>query len=209
MKKYLLITIGIIMSFFCFAQTWDEWTRQKKTQIKYLLQQIAANKVYIEYLQKGYSIASKGLTTIRSIKDGDFNIHHEFFGSLHTVNPKIKNSGKVAAIIAFQIMIIKESKQSLERIKAMNQFTPGELVHCSEVFDNLLEDCLKNIEELLLVTSSDLVMTDDERMKRIDKLYADMQSKYGFCGSFSNEMGMLAVQRMSEQSEINKSKLIR
>src|SRR5688500_14766126 len=120
MKSLLLITIGIIMSFFCFAQTWDEWTQQKKTQIKCLLQQIAANKVYIEYLQKGYSIANKGLTTIRNIKDGDFNLHRDFFGSLKTVNSKIKNAGKVAAIIAFQIRITKESKQSLERIKAMS-----------------------------------------------------------------------------------------
>lgn len=209
MKKYLLMTIVVTMSFSCLAQTWDEWTQQKKTQIKYLLQQIAAKKVYIEYLQKGYSIANKGLTAIRNIKDGDFNLHSDFFGALKTVNSKIKNSGKVAAIIAFQIRILKESKQSLERIKAMNQFTPGELDYCSDVFDNLLEDCLKNIDELFLVISSALGMTDDERMKRIDKLYTDMQGKYGFCSSYSNEMGILAVQRMSEQSEINKAKLIR
>lgn len=209
MKKYLLMTIVVTISFSCLAQTWDEWTQQKKTQIKYLLQQIAANKVYIGYLQKGYSIANKGLTTIRSIKNGDFNLHHDFFESLNTVNPKIKNSGKVAAIIAFQIRITKESKQSLERIKAMSQFTRGELAHCTDVFDNLLEDCLKNIDELFLVIGSELAMRDDERMKRIDKLYTDMQSKYAFCSSFSNEMGVLAVQRMSEQSEINKSKLIR
>jgi len=197
MKKIILL--AILLSYeHAFAQNWEEWTSQKKTQIKYLLQQIAENKVYIGYLQKGYSIANKGLTTIRTIKNGDFNLHRVFFVSLNTVNPKIKNSAKVAAIVAFQIRILNESKQSLKQIKETDQFTDKELNYCSTVFDNLLEDCLKNIDELYLVLGSGLIMTDDERMKRIDKIYADMQSKYGFCSSFSNEMGVLAVQRSGE-----------
>ena len=49
------------------AQTWAEWFRQKATQKKYLLQQIAALHVYSGYLSKGYSIAKDGLNTIKSI----------------------------------------------------------------------------------------------------------------------------------------------
>ena len=198
-----------MMSFLGWGQTAGEWTRQKKTQIKYLLQQIAANKIYLGYLDKGYFIASKELTTIRNSKDGDFNLHRDFFGSLHTVNPTIKNSGKVAAIIAFQIKIIKVSRQSLQRVRDINQFTADEISYCSKVFETLMKDCLKNIDHLvIIIRSGELAMRDDERMKRIDKLYADMQSKYGFCSSFSDEMGLLAVQRLAEQPEINRSKLI-
>ena len=191
------------------AQTLQEWTQQKKTQIKYMLQQIAANRIYIEYLQKGYSIANSGLTNIRKIKKGDFDLHYDFLSSLKAVNPKIRNSGKVVAIIGLQIKIIRDSRQALERIREMNQFTNEELSYCSKVFDNLLEDCLKNIDELFLVISSgELTMKDDERLNRIDKLYEDMQSKYGFCASFSNEMGLLAIQRFSEQMEVNQSKIL-
>lgn len=43
------------------AQTFDEWFRQKKTQKKYLVQQIAALKVYLGYLKEGYEIAQKGM----------------------------------------------------------------------------------------------------------------------------------------------------
>src|SRR5260221_4860823 len=102
--------IFIILSLFvCIqaghAQTYDEWFRQKKTQKKYLLQQIAALQVYIDYAKKGYDIASKGLNTIRDIKNGDFNLHRDFFGSLKQVNPKIKKYAKVADIIAYQVSI--------------------------------------------------------------------------------------------------------
>ena len=208
-KRLLLIGFALFAVTAADAQTLQEWTQQKKTQIKYLLQQIAANKVYIEYLQKGYSIANRGLTTIRKIKKGDFDLHYDFLSSLKAVNPKIRNSGKVVAIIGLQVKIIRDSKKALERIREMNQFTNEELSYCSKVFDNLLEDCLKNIDELFLVISSgELTMKDDERLNRIDKLYEDMQSKYGFCAAFSSEMSLLAIQRLSEQIEVNQSEIL-
>jgi len=75
-----------------------------------------------------------------------------------------------------------------------------------------LDECLKNVDELyLIITSAELQsdsyrMTDDERIERIDLLYTDMQDKYSFCQSFSEERSVLAIQRLSEQIEILMSK---
>jgi hypothetical protein len=77
------------------------------------------------------------------------------------------------------------------------------------VFDFLLQDCLEGINELLaIITSGELEMKDNERLTRIDKLYTDMQDKYTFCTVMSEDMAMLAAQRMGEYWEIQKSKLI-
>lgn len=191
------------------SQTLAEWTQQKKTQKKYLLQQIAALQVYLSYAKKGYEIASKGINTVRNIKKGDFNLHEEFFSSLKNVNPKISRYVKVADIIAYQVRIIKQTKQTIQSIRETKQFTSDELDYCKKMFDNLLEECIKTIDELFMViTSNQLEMKDDERLKRVDKLYLDMQDKYSFCSSFREEMGLLSVQRLGEQIEINRSKLI-
>jgi hypothetical protein len=50
-------------------------------------------------------------------------------------------------------------------------------------------------------------MKDDERIKRIDQLY-EVQDKYTFCESFSEECSVLAMQRLNEKGEINLSKKI-
>jgi len=92
--KTILVILLLALSMFSYSQTVEEWTKQKKTQIKYLLQQIAANKVYLDYIEKGYGIARNGLNTIQSIKKGDFNLHSDFVSSLIKVNPKIKNYAK-------------------------------------------------------------------------------------------------------------------
>jgi hypothetical protein len=209
MKKVLIIAIVVRMVFCSHAQNWQEWTQQKKTQINYLLQQIAVNKVYLEFAQKGYAIASKGLHSIQGIKNGDLKLHRDFFGSFKTVNPKIRNYVKVADIIAIQVWVIKEVKNSLHRTREMNQLTTEDINYCRTVYDNLLEDCLKNIDELLLViTDEELTMKDDERIRRIDALHADMQNKWSFCASFSGEMDVLSVQRLGEQLEVNRAKVL-
>ena len=99
MRKILMILLVLTVP--CVhAQTFQEWTQQKKTQIKYLVQQIAAFQVYIGYVEKGYSIAKKGLNAISNIKHGDFSMHNDYFNSLKIVNPKIKKYWKVADITA-------------------------------------------------------------------------------------------------------------
>ncbi|MBP6023916.1 hypothetical protein [Ferruginibacter sp.] len=210
MKRILLLaTAGLFAFLSSNAQTADEWLNQKATQKKYLLQQIAALQVYLGYAKKGYTIVTSGVNTIRNIKNGDFNLHRDFFNRLKNVNPSIRQYAKVADIIAYQVKIIKQTKITIQQIRETKQFTEAELGHCKQVFDNLLDECIKTVEELILVTTSGkLEMKDDERLNRIDGLYADIQNKYSFACSFSDDMGLLAVQRLGEQMEINRSKLI-
>ena len=206
MKKILTLIL-LFLTLFSQAQTAAEWTSQKKTQIRYLLQQIAANKVYIEYIEKGYGIARKGLNTIQKIKKGDFDLHRDFISSFSNINPKVKSYARVADIIAYQVRIVKDVKTVISNLKESNQFNPDELDYSKAVFERLLDECLKSMDELFyVITSGELQMKDDERITRIDRLYFDMQDKYAFCKSFSEECSVLAMQRLMEQGEINLSK---
>lgn len=179
----------------------------QKPKHKRLIEQIAALQVYIGYAQQGYTIANKGLTTVRNIKNGDFNLHRDFISSFSKVNPKIKSYTKIADIIALQIRIIKETKECLRGVKDAKQFSRAEIDHCSMVFENVFNSSLENIEQLLaIISDGELQMKDDERLKRIAALYADMQDKYAFSSSYSEEMAVLTVQRMQHRADIQLSK---
>lgn len=206
----MLLAITTVL-FVCgaLAQTVNEWVNQKSTQKKYLLQQIAALQVYINYAKKGYNIVSGGINTIRDIKKGDLTLHNTFFSSLKTINPKISRYAKVADIISYQVRIIKLARQTLQSIREAKQFSVEEIEYCKKVLDVLLDDCVQTITELLdIITPDKLQMTDDERLGKIDKLYLDMQDKFTFCNVMSEDISLVALQRLSEQIEINRSKLI-
>lgn len=203
MKRLIILIVCAILSAGTKAQTFAEWFRQSATQKKYLLQQIAALQVYIGYVQKGYSIAKQGLNTISDIKKGEFNLHKDYFNSLKWVNPKIKNYSKVADVIALQVNIIKVYKEAAKQVKQSGSLNAGEISYISGVFERLLDDCTITIDALITITTSgELEMKDDERLKRIDALYSDMQDKYSFVKGFSNEAKLLAASRIVEQNNI-------
>ena len=207
MRKIAIIILMAVLCTSAHSQTLAEWTQQKKTQIEYLLDQIAANKVFIDYAQKGYAIAKLGLNTIEDIKFGDFNLHRDLFRSLEIVNPTIKSYVRVADIIACQVRIVKSISATIKKLGASGQFEIDELDQVKLVFENLLNECLENVDELyLILTSGELQMSEIERIKRIDQIYTAMQSNYSFCRSFSNECLVLARQRLKEQAEITVEK---
>lgn len=99
MKKLIMLCLFAAIATATQAQNVAELTKQKKTQKKYLIEQIVALQLYISYVKKGYSIAKEGLNTISAFKRGEFNLHTNYFNSLKSVNPKIKQYAKVADIM--------------------------------------------------------------------------------------------------------------
>lgn len=185
------------------AQTWDEWFRQKKTQKKYLIEQIAALKIHVDNVRTGFDIAHKGWTTLYNIKNGDMNLHRDFFNSLKQVNPHIANSAKVADIIAFQLHVIQSLKNLTDFCKNNSQFTPEEITYVTKVYAHMLIISDANITELLsILRANRSEMTDDERLARLDHLHAEMLDKKNFALAFSSETRWLAEARSQDQKSI-------
>lgn len=185
------------------AQTLAEFFSQKKKQKEYLLKQIAGLQVYIGYAKKGYDIATSCIHTVRDIKNGEFGLHSAFFGSLKAVSPFIRNNSKVAEIVGMQLAISK----SFNSIKSNDLLSDGDRDYIGSVREKVLDECLTDLEELLLViTSGKVEMTDDERIKRLDQIYAGMKDKSAFTQSFTGEVSLFIGQKESEQRSINQNR---
>lgn len=189
------------------AQTVEEWLEQRKTQRKYLLQQIAALNVYVNHVQEGYSIVQKGLTVIGNIKEGDFNLHRDFFGSLKSINPKISSYAKVADIMALQVQIMQVYRNMCKQAEATYLLQQAEREYVFTFFTHLLKDCTAVFGELkAILTPGELEMTSDERLKRIDALYSSMQQNYTIAQSFAAEATLLVAQRQKEKTDVQTSR---
>ncbi|MET4141676.1 hypothetical protein [Pedobacter sp. UYP1] len=191
----ILITVQLVQ-----GQTFGEFFNQKKTQKRYLLEQIAALQVYIGYAKKGYDIASSGLQTVRDITGGEFNLHSAFINSLKLVSPAVRKNYKVVEIIDYQIRISKAfaSVKYNELLSIPNQS------YVSDVQAQVILDCGNDLEELLLIiTSGKIKMRDEERLKRLDKLYDSMIDKYAFTMDFVGQIGTLIRQSEQQQLWIN------
>lgn len=203
MKYVCILIAGFFLSTSTSAQTWDEWFRQKKTQKKYLIQQIAALQMYLKYIKEGYDIARKGLNVIGDIKQGKFDLDNDYLTSLRTVNSSISGSARVASIIAYQRLLIRQLGRLEDDSDGTDDLTTDEKRYVSSVYANMVQESERVLENLEQVMSdSELEMKDDERLQQIDKLYADSKDMYSFARSFSNSTRLIISQRNNDDAEI-------
>lgn len=194
------LLISIIGMNSSYGQTLSEWFSQKKTQEKYLVQQIAALELYSGYLKNGYNIASSGMEIVRSFTNGEFSLHHNFFNSLKAVNTVVKDNPVIAEIISLQFDISK----GFSAIRHLELLNVSSQIYLQTVKVQVLEECGKDLEELLLVITEDkMKMTDDQRIERLEKVRRAMQDKSAFIQSFCNQVGLLIQQKLTEQKSIN------
>lgn len=207
MKKYILIfLLSSLYPCFSSAQStlYKEWFQQKKTQKEYLLEQIAALKVYSEYLKKGYDIYKTGHNAIGNFKRGEFDLHNDFFLSLKSINPEIARYSRIADIVQMQAGIIGISRKTLRELRQEGFAPAQEIDYISKVYAKVLSDCAAVVDELIdLTTPGKLEMEDAERIQRIDLLFAEMQDIYRFTETFSTDARLLSKSRKKEQSDIN------
>jgi hypothetical protein len=202
MKKLVWVLTLTVSMQVSYGQKLKEWFKQKKTQIEYLVNQIAALKVYTVYLEKGYSIVKDGSRLIGDIKQSDFSLHQGYFSSLQSVNPAIRNYSRVAVIISDQATILKNFKELLKFSAESGQFSTAERVYITAVYHRVKTECLKDMDDLTMVlTSGEMEMKDDERLAFIDRIYADTKEKVTFTVSFCGQAGALAYQRTREARE--------
>ncbi len=192
----LLVVLGPMCA---SAQTLSEFIRQKATQKKYLLQQIAALEVYIGYAKKGYQIVGGGVNLVKDISSGEFGLHQRYFASLASVNPLIKNGAQVAGILEYQLGIAS-ALRGWEKV----ELNDGERRYVMEIKAGLIAGSASDLEELLLVISDGkLEMTDEQRITRLKLILGSMEERYGFVQSFSAGLVVMAGQKAREQRSIN------
>lgn len=189
------------------AQNTAEWLRQKNTQKKYLLQQIAALQIHLESIKKGYRIARTGLHAVSDLKNGEFNLHSLYIQSLKKVNPTIRKYGRIAEISATQVKILKDYKALKDRIQADGMYSRAELDYIDRALGSILDNCEQVISDLIDVLSDGkLELKDDERLERIDKLYNAMQENADLSRSFSYEVMGISQNRASIHLNIQSSR---
>lgn len=89
--KVMAVVVVMLAGMVGRAQTFDEWFRQKSTQLKYLRQQIAALSAYSGVTEDGYRIVGRGTDSIAAVKRSDVGMFAGYFSSLGTAKPAIRN----------------------------------------------------------------------------------------------------------------------
>lgn len=202
MKKYM---IRLVITMAMAAPVYTQGQAKEIAQLALNIEKLNQFRQILQQLYDAYKIISEGYNKVKNLAEGNYKIHQVFLDGLYVVNPNIKKYHRVADIISIQTALIKEYKSAFKGFSQSGAFTKGQLDYFTDVYQRLIDDSFQNLDELLMVlTSSQLRASDDERLAGIDRVYENVQQKLLFLRTFNRQHAMIAVEKIQEQKGINR-----
>ena len=201
-RRVATLLICFILSVCCFlpakAQSSD------LTQLILDIEKLTQLKGILSDMKTGYTMIDGGYNRVKSISQGNFNLHSTFLNGLLAISPAVAKYGRVADIILEQGYIITEYTRTYKQVKQSGGFSADEIAYLGNVYTTLLQQSLQNLSQLTtILTAGKLRMSDDERLKAIDHIYTDTDDKLTFLRHFDEQASILAIQRQKALNDIS------
>ncbi|MDQ2753439.1 MAG: conjugal transfer protein TraI [Bacteroidota bacterium] len=131
------------------------------------------------------------------------DLYGDYFDELWKVKDAIALYHRVKEISDKQIKIVSAYRQTYKLFKQDAHFTPGELDYMGKVYEGIIEESLKNIDQLILVISPGATqMSDGNRIDIINSAGSGIDKNYKDLQAFNNENKLLSLQRSKDKQEI-------
>jgi len=165
---------------------------------------LAQLKSILTTMKKGFDIVSKGYGTVKDLSEGNFKLHKAFLDGLLEVSPTVKKYHKIPEVVSMQLALVRQTGSALKTLTREGSFSLKDMNYVRSVYSNLQNQSLQNLEELINVTTAGkLRMSDEDRLRSIDRIHQDMREKMDFLQTFNtNTMGLALEQKKLEQEMI-------
>ena len=110
---------------------------------------------------------------------------------------------KVKDITEDQAAMVTEYKAAWALFRQDRNFSAGELEYMQEIYNGMMNESMKSIDQLMLVVNALATqMTDAKRMEIINTAAATVEQNFLDLKDFNNQHKLLSVQRAAARGEI-------
>ncbi|WP_225860078.1 MULTISPECIES: conjugal transfer protein TraI [Chitinophaga] len=160
------------------------------------------------WLQNAQKQVENVLTKLKLDEISDWTKKHkeqyeEYFNELNKVKQAISSYKRVKEVIGKQIAIVDEYKAAFTLFKNDKHFTPQEIDYMARVYSGIVDESLKNIDNLFLVINSfSTKMTDGKRIEILNRVADEIDINLNDLRSFNNQNKKLVLQRAKDQKDV-------
>ncbi|MFD0795458.1 conjugal transfer protein TraI [Mucilaginibacter litoreus] len=129
-------------------------------------------------------------------------LYQGYYQELNTVKGIIAGYREVKAIIRRQKQLLDEYRTAYALFRRDRHFRTEELQYMDNIYSGILEESLRNLDDLTLAVSSFRTqMTDAERMQRIHQASGTMQTNLDHLRQFNQQNKMLSLARSASEQD--------
>ena len=213
MKKILLITFLAIsinsQAQFPIAEIIRAGIKKIIVAVDLKIQKLQNKTLWLQNAQKELEnkMSKLKLTEIKDWVNKQKELYKDYFEELKKVKNAITYYHRVKDLIEDQAAMVKEYKAAWAVFRNDKNFTTEELNFMSGVYDGMLKESLKNLDQFFLVINSFTTqMSDAKRMEIINKAADKIEETFLDLKSFNNQNKAMSLQRSYEKGEIEYSR---
>lgn len=131
------------------------------------------------------------------------SLYADYFEELRKVKSIISTYQRIKDLVGTQTAIVKEYQWAIGLFRRDKHFSAEELLHIEEVYRGMLDQSIKNLDQIFIVVNSfQTQMGDAQRLEMIDTAAFAMEENYSHLREFSQEQIALSIQRARSGLEV-------
>lgn len=130
--------------------------------------------------------------------------YRKYYEELSRVKSIITYYQRIRDIMDKQIQLVDAYKLAWQKLQGDHHFTAKELDYMASVYSGILEESLKNIEQIsMLISSFNTKMSDAKRIELINKTADGLDENYTDLILFNKRNFSISIQRSKTQQEVD------
>jgi hypothetical protein len=129
--------------------------------------------------------------------------YKKYYEELAEVKAIISYYQRTRDITKKQLLLVDEYNRAWSLIKQDNHFTADEISYMEKVYSGILDESLKNIDQIhLIIKSFTTKMSDAKRLELINNAADQVDTNYSDLVQFNRQNSLLSLQRAKTETEV-------
>lgn len=213
MKKGIFITVLCLMLSMAPTQKSHAvvWVVVKAVLVKVIkamdlaVQRLQNKTIWLQNAQKTLenALSKLKLDEISDWLEKNKEQYAQYFDELSKIKAAISGYKKVKEIMEKQVRVVEEYKRAFRLFQKDPHFTPDEIAYMTKVYSGIVDESLKNLDQLFLVVNAvGTKMTDGKRLEIISRTADGIDETLSDLRIFNNQNIRLSLQRSKDAQEV-------
>jgi hypothetical protein len=171
-----------------------------------MIQRLQNKTIWLQNAQKVLEnkLNELKLTEIAEWTEKHRKLYQDYYEELWKVKNTIAMYQRVRQVMDKQVLIVDEYRRSWNIVQRDEHFTEKELEYMYKVYSGIMEESVKNLDQILLVINSfKTQMSDGKRLEIIEYAADEIDQNYFDLKQFNTQNLMLSLNRAKDASEID------
>jgi hypothetical protein len=170
------------------------------------IQRLQNKTIWLQNAQKVVenTMSEMKLNEITDWVEKQRTLYKDYYDELWQVKNSISYYHRVREITSKQVQLVAEYKRAWGLFKQDKHFTGNELDYMGKVYNGILDESVKNLDQIFLVINSfSTQMSDAKRLEIINQAYNQVETNYSDLKAFNQQNVLVSLQRAKSKNDID------